>query len=269
MIRRVAGDRFLLITQDAHARLSGRLAERYGNARFAAPEPRRAVVAAVGMHDCGWPLHDEQPTLNKEGLPVDVFETPLPLALKVWQAGVDRMEGEEAYARLLVSLHVLGLSAYAASHVHTRSEVFELNRFQHKQIEVQEQLRRALGLSTEIPLRLGMATDGKDEAEERLKRNHTILQAMDRLSLALCCTDVVFPKIENVVPKPGSAAVTLTFTRTGETAVKVEPWPFGAAVLTDEVAYRAVEARKYASVEEFREAHGKATVEMMELTVHP
>src|SRR5687767_15264144 len=112
MIRRLAGDRFLLIAQHDHALLSGQLAERYGNARFATPQPREAVVRAVGMHDCGWPMHDERPTLNAEGWPVDVFETPLPLALKVWQAATDRMAGEDPYARMLVSLHVLGLSAF-------------------------------------------------------------------------------------------------------------------------------------------------------------
>lgn len=268
MIRRHDGDRFLLVAQHDHALLSGQLAEHYGNGRFARPEPRGAVIRAVGMHDCGWPMHDQRPTLNKEGWPVDVFETPLPLALKVWQAGTDRMEGEDVYARMLVSLHVLGLSAFAASHAHTRTEIFELNRFQHKQIELQEQLRRKLGMSTEIPLRLGLATEGKDENEERLKRNHTILQAMDRLSLALCCTEVVFPKIENVAPKAGAAAVTLSFARTGETAVKVEPWPFDAEVLSAQVPYRAVAARKYVSQEEFAEAYAKAPVEMMNVTAH-
>src|SRR4051794_17779857 len=109
MIRRALGDQFLLFTQHDHAQLSGELARHYGNRLFARPDPSDETIRAVARHDCGWPLHDERPTLNKDGLPLDVFETPLDVAMAVWQAGVDRVADEQTYTRLLVSLHVLGL----------------------------------------------------------------------------------------------------------------------------------------------------------------
>src|SRR5438046_837847 len=82
MIRHRQGSDFLLIEQDEHARLSGWLAEHLGNAQFAGPDPREQTIRAIGMHDCSWPLHDHQPTLNKQGLPLHVLETPMPLATR-------------------------------------------------------------------------------------------------------------------------------------------------------------------------------------------
>jgi hypothetical protein len=257
MIRRKVGDQFFLITQNDHANLSGRIAERFGNERFDRPEPYAETIAAISMHDCGWPLQDECPSLSKAGLPVDVFETPLEHALRVWTAAADRAEGHAAYTALLVSLHVLGLSGIAASHEHSRQEVFELNRFQHREIERQEALRRKLKLPTDRPTRMGLAVDDGGPGEERLKRNHGIVQVHDRLSLALCCSDLPFAEIENVVERMGKRPITLRLTRRGA-LVKVDPWLFDGECLVLSVAYRAVPARSYASEGEFREVYDAA-----------
>src|SRR6266699_1809983 len=133
MIRRRVGDSFFLFAQDDHARWCGELAGHYGNKHFSRPEPFEKTVRAVALHDCGWPLHDRRPTLNKDGLPLHVVETPLKIALEIWTAGVEAVAAEEAYTQLLVSLHVMGLSGFAAQNVHDRMEMFELNKFQQRQ----------------------------------------------------------------------------------------------------------------------------------------
>src|SRR3954471_14996863 len=69
MIRRHVGEEFFLIAQDDHAKLAGELARHFGNDRFARPEPQNEVIAGVSLHDAGWPLHDDEPTLNAGGLP--------------------------------------------------------------------------------------------------------------------------------------------------------------------------------------------------------
>src|ERR1051325_1057408 len=115
MIRREEQGSFLLIAQHDHALISGQLAEQFGNARFAQPQPYRQVIKGVSLHDCGWALHDEQPTINPDGMPLDVFETPREIALKVWTASVDRVAAQDPYAGLLVSLHVLSLSVFATT----------------------------------------------------------------------------------------------------------------------------------------------------------
>ncbi len=71
MIRRDVGNAYLLIAQDDHAKLAAELARHFGNQRFMwRPDPWREVVDAVAMHDAGWPLHDDAPTLNLAGLPI-------------------------------------------------------------------------------------------------------------------------------------------------------------------------------------------------------
>jgi hypothetical protein len=270
MIRRQVGNEFHLFTQNDHALLAGEMAAHFGNARFTSLDPCDHATRAVSLHDCGWPLHDDRPGLNSAGLPLHVFETPLDVALKVWQATTDLVarDNQPDYTQLLVSLHVLGLSGYAASNAHTRFEVFELNKFQHRQIEIQERLRQRLSLSTEIPLKLGLAVETRHPPEEKLRRNHTILQAMDRLSLDLLCSDVVFPKIENVLPRPGAAPVTLTFKRTGPDSMKVTPWPFGPDAFNSEIPYRRVPAEPYLSPEHFQDTYNAAPPELFRLAVH-
>ncbi len=268
MIRRDMSDLFFLFTQHDHAQLSGELGRHYGNRHFTRPDPLQETIAAVARHDCGWPLHDDRPTLNKDGLPLDVFETPLDIAINVWQAGVEAVANENVYMQLLVSLHVLGLSGFAAARQHDRREQFELNKFQHRQIEKQVELRKQLGMSLDVPLKLGLAVKTDIAEEEKLRRNHNIVQTMDRISLGLCCTDLVFEKIDAIVPRPGAAGVTLNFSRTDDFALRVEPWPFDQERIELEIPYRAAPAAKYDDVEEFRQAYANAEQMAMQMTVH-
>jgi hypothetical protein len=145
MIRRQGSDRFILITQHDHALLSGRLAERVGNAQFARPEPREAAIRGIAMHDSGWPLHDDRPTVNPKHLPLDVFETPREVALHVWDASVERAAASHPYAGLLVSLHVMSLSQLLGQMRPSQRDQFEITKFQHREIERQEELRQRVG----------------------------------------------------------------------------------------------------------------------------
>ena len=82
MIRRHVADEFWLIAQHDHALLSGHLAEQIGGGEFERPAPR--AIRGIALHDCGWPLHDDEaPTLNERGQPLDVFEST-PLFQKLW-----------------------------------------------------------------------------------------------------------------------------------------------------------------------------------------
>src|SRR6476646_2312884 len=113
MIRRHVGDhQFWLIAQNDHALISGQLAGQLGNGDFSPPSSPSAVLG-IGLHDCGWPVHDEQPTLNSKNLPLDVFETPRHVGLRVWGESTDRAAARDDYAGLLVSLHSLALSVFA------------------------------------------------------------------------------------------------------------------------------------------------------------
>ena len=73
MIRRRDENGLLLIRQVEHARLAAELAAAVGNDRFATALPRAQVLQAVELHDAGWPLHDDVPTVNPRGEPTDAL----------------------------------------------------------------------------------------------------------------------------------------------------------------------------------------------------
>ena len=181
------------------------LAEHFGNRRFTAPEPRKAVLDAVAMHDRGWPLHDNEPTLNEDGLPLHVFETPISITAAVWSESVRLARKLDSYTAFLVSLHVFHLSALSYQHYtdpqdrrRNAKSLFELNKFQQSQIEMQEQFRQEMGLRTDVPLELGLAPRGSNAEETQLRFNYQLLKAMDQISLAVLCDGRAFTTIEDV-----------------------------------------------------------------------
>src|SRR5437016_2125182 len=238
MIRRPAGTDFLLIAQNDHAIFSGFLAGHIGNERFARPSSE--ATAAIAAHDGGWPLHDDNPTLNADGLPLHVFETSAPLATRVWSASVERAEALGPAAALLVSLHQLALSDFAIRQLRSANprDRFELNKFQHRQIERQEQLRRQLGLRTDRPLQFGLAAPGQDAAEDLLRFHFRLLVLCDRLSLELCCGKELFPEIEAIHAKPGQLPLSIHTRLSDDRSLAVDPWPFDAPSLRAEVPCR-------------------------------
>jgi hypothetical protein len=269
MIRHRQGSDFLLITQDDHARLSGRFAARLGNERFAPPEPRDAALLGISLHDCGWPLHDDLPTLNRRGEPLHVLESPMSVATRVWTESARLAAEADAYAGLLVSLHVLNLSALAqrrddsAPHerAENRQEFFLLNRFQQQEIERQEELRRALGMRIDLPLRLGLARPGAGEAEDRLRFNFGLLRAMDAFSLDACCAEALFPKVAAVHPRPGEPQIDFTVGHPSPGVLVIDPWPFDVTAIEKTLPCRRVPAVTYETEEAFRDAYGAAPAE--------
>ena len=258
MIRHRLGDEFVLITQHDHAQLSGKLAEHVGNSLFSPPTPYQETVDGIGLHDCGWPLHDERPTLNPQGQPLHVLESPMSVAIPVWSESVRGATARHPYSGLLVSLHVLALSALAESRdqsAHERHrdarELFDLNKFQHKQVEHQQNLRKALDLRTDIPLRLGRSPRGTGAREDLLLFGYHLLKAMDRISLDVCSGEDLFQTVEEVYPRPGADPVTLRLGHPAHFALTVTPWPLNVSSLSLEVPARRVKAQKYASEVEF------------------
>ena len=271
MIRRRDGNDFLLITQVSHARLSGQLAARVGNDRFAPLGP--AVVRAIGLHDDGWHLHDDAPTVNPQGQPAHTFETPLNLALKMWTDSTDRAAAADPYAGLLVSLHGLGLSLHALKQEpgqparHGTHEVFEVNKFQHRQVEVQETLRRRLGMRTDLPLRFGLAEPGRSPEEDALLFNFRMLQLLDRLSLDLCFGELRFKSVETIYPRPGQAAATLAVEKAPDGNYAVTPWPFDEPAITIPLPAKRIRARAYCDNQDLRQTLTCASEEAVDVSL--
>ncbi|MEM6315738.1 MAG: DUF3891 family protein, partial [Planctomycetota bacterium] len=176
MIRRRVGDEYRLIPQHEHALLSGKLA-----AALRDPLPADAVTG-IGHHDAGWPLHDDRPTLSRAGLPLDVFETPMPLGLEIWLASAERAAAEAPHAGLLVSLHSLSLAGHALSPDLPRRTQFDWLAFTTRIAELQMQWRQALGMRIDRPTSHGLAHGWSDDRERALHVHFRWLQALDKLS---------------------------------------------------------------------------------------
>jgi hypothetical protein len=277
MIRREEKGDYLLITQHDHALLSGEMAEHFGNEYFATPDPRESAIRGVSLHDCGWPLHDNEPTLNRNGAPLDVFEVSREIGLKVWSASVDGAVAKDPYAGLLVSLHVLSLSVFATTQTNFEHEKWDLEsgpdrfavtKFQHREIERQEQLRMKLGLRTDKPMYHGLPKEVTQKKEDQLTFNIRMLQAMDVISLAACCTKPPSAQTQDVMTAPGAAPLRLNLQRDGND-VLVDPWPFGQPEIELMIPVTRVEGKKYAKVEDFRAAYAAGASEIVTSRVRP
>jgi hypothetical protein len=274
MIRRKHGSDFLLITQHDHALIAGQLAEVFGNDHFAAPMPRQQALAGVTLHDCGWPLHDDEPTLNPDDLPLDVFESPREIAFRVWTASIERAIEKEPYAGLLVSLHVLSLSVLATENSRPNVKFDLANpqdrmailKFQQREIERQEDLRQRLGLRSEKATHKAVAREHRQESEDQLQFNFALLQVMDQMSLAVCCTQPPTLTTRDMPLSPGGEKLKLSLRREDNDVV-VEPWPFSVERVELMVPAARVPGKRYASEKELREVLASAPAEIISCTI--
>jgi len=263
MIRHRQADDWLLFTQHDHALLSGWLAERIGGL---VQKPAALAIQGIALHDCGWPLHDDRPTLNAAGEPLHVFEAPPALSTRIWSASAQRASNKDPYVGLLVSVHVLYLSGLSSTAHHTPQEVFAINKFQHQQIELQELLRRRLGMRIDVPLSYGLAELGQSPEEDELLFNYRLLRALDQLSLALLCSETLFDAID-VCPRPGEKPAQIRIARTEPFAARLDPWPFDSSTLEFTVPYQRLPVRHFATPEEFQASYAVAAAQSVSVRV--
>lgn len=269
MIRHRIGNEFLLIAQDDHARFAGQLAEHVGNERFAGLLPFRPTVDGIRLHDSGWPLHDDTPTIDATGLPTHVLHAPIVLTAQMWSASVDRAVAVHPWSGLLVSLHVLRLSTLPDSNKrrHDPRAVFELNKFQHRQIEIQEELRKKLGMRIDLPLFFGLAPPGRSEEEDLLRHAAAWMRALDGISLDACHDQPLFEKMDDVLPRPEGQPISLRLEHPAPLTIGVEPWPFDVVEIAANLPCRRVPAARFASGEDFARAFAAAKVEAVRVVV--
>src|SRR5271168_5078083 len=120
MLRLESPTGWWLTTHPDHARLAAAFAERWGNDRFALPEPRVHVLNGIATHDDGWATRDAAPQITRQGKPsafsselvgkYSAFEE-IDLAdyLAVRDRAVKLVAESDSYAALLVSMHTYNL----------------------------------------------------------------------------------------------------------------------------------------------------------------
>lgn len=275
MIRRQVDDQFWLIEQHDHALLAGELARSWGG-EFARPNPWESAYFGTAMHDCGWHAFDRRPRLGRDSLPMDVFETPREIHLPAWSESSRLTAVRDPYAGMLVAMHVLALSMLSVSSSQPGRfdsqqlrQQFDLNKFQHLQFELIEWMRKKLSLRVDRPLRMGLAEGWSDPAEEDLKYNFRVLQALDKISLAFCCTTIPDANPTPVHKAPGDTPIKLTLTRPDPVTLDISPWPFVPQKITLNLRYRAIPALPLENDIEFQSLYASTPQKIQQMTLKP
>jgi hypothetical protein len=252
MILQPRGQELLLIRQTDHAALSGDLAGHWGNADFAALAPRESMVRAAARHDDGWKVWEAAPRVDpRTRRPYQFTDLPLAEHAAFYLTGVEAVASEDAYAGLLVCLHLSGLyqrrfgidpgirvKPLSPEEDRTRTGVIE------QLAERQQALRQRLAGAV-VPLLL---------EEGHVWANYKLLQIFDRLSLYFCTRP---PRPLTLGPAPADYRgrdVELALEPLGGQAVRVTPWPFDVASLAVRVRASVVPERPYSDDAEFQAA---------------
>src|ERR1700730_18656390 len=145
-----------LVTHVDHAHLAGAFAEKWGNDRFLAPEPRERVLRGINAHDDGWAARDQQPQITRQGKPsafsVELVgkysafeEIDLADYLAVRDRAVRLIAEQDAYAAVLISMHTFSLLAdHADRSTMAPSELPRLDQFLEQQKSFQQSLLRQI-----------------------------------------------------------------------------------------------------------------------------
>jgi hypothetical protein len=214
------------IGQAAHAWVSGQLARRWGNDRFARPDPFEEVCLGAEQHDVGMAEWDADPVLNPEtGLPRIFLEMPLETHLDLWSRAAGKVLTQSPYAALLVSMH--GHALYAR-----RPRTDPIQAF----LDGQEAFQNHL-------------LDRLQEDPARARRNQQLVWALDFLSLA----PIMRWAPETLPTADGELAVA----DAGPRELTVDPWPFDGAPLDLTYHGRRLEGR-FETQEDLRAALGAA-----------
>lgn len=89
MIRRDAGEQWLLISQVDHARVAADLAMAWGNDDVARLPLAEWLVPAVRDHDEGWRTWETAPTVTEDGVPRQFTEMSVDVANEIWGRSIE------------------------------------------------------------------------------------------------------------------------------------------------------------------------------------
>ena len=270
MIRIETDSGWTLVEHREHARLAGRLAEHWGNAEFAAPEPRADILEAVARHDDAWAARDASPVLTREGRPsafsrelvgkYSAFEE-IDLAdyLAVRGRAAESVAADNPYAAVIISMHTVDLLTGRADLSGLGGYEIGLHRaFVERQRLWQGELARSLASRPET---------SEAAAPARLLRAFEFLQACDSLSLTVCSR---FPQpipLRHLHPRKDGTLAAIECTPLGNDTYRLSPNPLDSDGMVFDLPCRHVPGRGFASLEAFRSAYAATPVSILKVTI--
>jgi hypothetical protein len=270
MIRIETGEGWILVEHREHARLAGRFAARWGNALFAAPEPRADVLTAVRRHDDAWAAKDGSPHMTRQGRPgafsqelvgkYSAFEE-IDLAdyLAVRGRAAQVVAVDNPFAAVVISMHTVDLLTAQAD----LSALSGRERRIHADF-IEEQHRQQAALIRRLE---GNPRYREAVSRARLRRAFEFLQACDSLSLAVC---VRFPRrirLRHRHPRSDGRSVWLECLPLGGDAYRVAPYPFDEDKIDFHLPCRRLEGHTFPDAASFRAAYSRAPVGMLRIRI--
>lgn len=203
----------VLITQPAHAWISGQLARHWGNNEFdVLPEE---VCLAAELHDIGFLEWDREPELNpKTGLPFSFLEMPAASHLDLWKKGIREMLRFGRYPALLVSMHFTNIARqqWISDEKKTLSKAY---------LEDQEQLQESIKISLYNDYHYGPLV-----SEETIVQHQQLVSVLDWISLIICLNTKDEKEIPAVPCRQGCVSMKVTRTSLNGPGYRLRPWPF-------------------------------------------
>ncbi len=248
MLIRHIEDQLVIVRQTDHMAQVARIAERWGNRRFPAPEHREETLRAAGLHDAGWRIWEERPTLLPEtGRPRNLGEVEPEVHAAFYSAGVEAAIAVDPYSGLLVSLHASVLYAGVegwnprtlAPPALPESQGLG-RRFLAGQSALQRSLRDRLAQST----RFAGAVE-----PDRLWPAYLRLRAWDRLSLFFVLHNMVSREIDHIPTIDGET--TIAVRQIDEHEATADPWPFDRGHVHVPVVVTKLADKRYHDDEQF------------------
>ncbi|HZZ20226.1 MAG TPA: DUF3891 family protein [Opitutaceae bacterium] len=258
MIRIETDSGWILVEHPEHARLAGRFALHWGNAEFAAPEPRSDVMTAVARHDDAWAMRDALPFVTREGRPsafsrelvgkYSAFEE-IDMAdyLAVRGRAADVVAAENPYAAVLISMHTVSLLT-----THVDLSGLSAADVERHRLFIENQKGRQSELIAELA---GDPARFADIQPGALDRAFKFLQACDSLSLGAC---VRFPEpkaLRHAHPRRDGSLTEILMTPLGNDTYRLSPYPLDQDEVILELPCRAVSGKMFPSLESFRSAY--------------
>lgn len=154
---------FVVVKQHDHALVSAEFARHW----MRQPWPRESTLYAIAHHDVAWQGPDSSVRWNEEtGRPHSFADYPPDEKVRAYAGGLDWLEGRDAYAACLCSMHYEKL-------LRTFGESEAEKRFAETEKRRQERLRAEMST----------------EEIESLDRNLSFLRLCDGLSLYVCLNE--------------------------------------------------------------------------------
>ncbi len=267
MIRIQEPDGWLLTGHRDHARLAGDFARRWGNADFAAPEPRDAILDAIYRHDDAWNERDSAPSLTRAGLPAafsrelvgaySAFEEiDLEDYLRVRGRATEAVAADHPFAAIVVSMHTVNLLTEQAD----LSQLSPPDRALHTAFITGQHRRQA-----ELTAIVRQANPALTSAV--LQRAFEFLQVCDNLSLLACARYPEPRDLRHRHPRRDGTLATLRCTPLGADTYRVAPFPFDADEVAVAFPCRRVPADSFTTQDEFRACFAAAPVESLPVRI--